>query len=291
MAFTRRTVTIESPSGGGDVALLDFGDPTRPIDVVFSHANGFNAMTHRQALEPLADRLRIVAIDQRGHGRTRLPTEPEGRESWFGLVDDLIAVVAALGLTRPAVFAGHSMGGTISLLAAERLGPLSKALLLCDPVVPPVMHKAGTPHHPGIVNLITMTQKRRSRFANKEEALAGYGGRGIFKTWSEAALADYLEDGLEPAPEGGVRLSCDPAWEASNFGAQSQPTREVLLATTRPTRVLRAEHHTTCWVAPDDDGVKANPLLDVSIIPGASHMLPVERPDLVREGLLALAAL
>lgn len=289
MAFTRRTVTIQSPAGGGEVALLDFGDPARPIDVVFSHANGFNAMTHRQALEPLADRLRIVAIDQRGHGKTRLPTNPEGRENWFGLVEDLVAVVGALGIDRPAVFAGHSMGGTISLLAAERLGALSKALVLCDPVIPPVMHQPGTPHHPGIVNLITMTQKRRSRFVSREEALAGYEGKGIFKTWSHAALADYLEDGLEAAPEGGVRLSCDPAWEASNFGAQSQPSREVLLATTRPTRVLRAEHHSTCSVGPDEDAVKANPNLEVSIIEGTSHMLPVERPDLVQQCLLAAA--
>src|SRR5579875_3441678 len=56
------------PLKDGEMAALDFGDASRPVDVVFLHANGFNAMTYRSILAPLSLSLRIVALDQRGHG-------------------------------------------------------------------------------------------------------------------------------------------------------------------------------------------------------------------------------
>ena len=34
----------------GRVAALDFGDPDRPIDVIFLHATGFNARTYADGL-------------------------------------------------------------------------------------------------------------------------------------------------------------------------------------------------------------------------------------------------
>src|SRR5665213_1397480 len=70
------------PSRGGEMAYLDFGPAERPVDVVFSHANGFNARTYRTILEPLAGEMRILAIDLRGHGATTLPTVIEGRDGW-----------------------------------------------------------------------------------------------------------------------------------------------------------------------------------------------------------------
>jgi hypothetical protein len=33
------------PDRGGAMAALEFGPQARPVDVVFSHANGFNACT------------------------------------------------------------------------------------------------------------------------------------------------------------------------------------------------------------------------------------------------------
>ena len=50
------------------MSLLDFGDPKRPVDLVFVHANGFNALTYRTLLAPLSGSLRIWAPDLRGHG-------------------------------------------------------------------------------------------------------------------------------------------------------------------------------------------------------------------------------
>ncbi|HEV7386122.1 MAG TPA: alpha/beta hydrolase, partial [Phenylobacterium sp.] len=39
--------TVALPARGGAMAALDFGPQDRPVDIVFSHANGFNGRTYR----------------------------------------------------------------------------------------------------------------------------------------------------------------------------------------------------------------------------------------------------
>jgi pimeloyl-ACP methyl ester carboxylesterase len=209
----------------GAVAAIEWGDPARDIDVLWLHANGFNASTYRSILSPLGDRLRVLAVDLRGHGRSTLPAVPSWRRNWSDLRDDLVALLDQLG-APPLVLAGHSMGGTISLLAAARRPHAVKALALFDPVIMarPVALYAQRPRATKPMwrrtPLVRSTLRRRAVFDTPELALAAYRGRGAFRTWSDAVLADYLDDGLRKRPDGGVELACDPAWEASNFAAQ-----------------------------------------------------------------------
>ena len=88
-----RARRVVLPGRGGEMACLYFGPPGRPVDVVFSHANGFNARTYRTVLAPLGE-LRILAVDLRGHGRSTLPADTEGWPGWSAYADDLIAFSA-----------------------------------------------------------------------------------------------------------------------------------------------------------------------------------------------------
>src|SRR5512141_1854831 len=97
---------IELPGRGGAMAALEFGPADRPVDIVFSHANGFNGRTYRSILKPLAAELRVLAIDLRGHGASRLPTVIEGRAGWFDFRDDLLALLAQVA-EAPVVLGGH----------------------------------------------------------------------------------------------------------------------------------------------------------------------------------------
>ena len=55
------------PGRGGEMAGLAFGPADRPLDLLFVHANGFNARTYRTILGPLAEQFHILAVDLRGH--------------------------------------------------------------------------------------------------------------------------------------------------------------------------------------------------------------------------------
>jgi pimeloyl-ACP methyl ester carboxylesterase len=276
---------VSLASRGGAMAGIEFGDPARRIDVVFLHANGFNARTYAAALEPLGDRLRILAVDQRGHGRTDLPTATAGRTSWYDFRDDLLGLLEAQDL-RNVVLAGHSMGGTASLLAQACAPERVKALALFDPVVMPPMGADFDPRAFTESPLVQGALRRRAVFPDRESAFSAYRGRGAFRTWPDEMLADYLIDGLRPRPDGQLELACAPEWEASNFRSHGHDPWAAFAAARAPIRILRAEEGSTTRDGPVLEDLVARGRVRIETVPGTTHFLPMERPDLVRSVLL-----
>lgn len=277
--YEPRARRVSLPSRGGEMSVLDFGAPDRPVDIVFSHANGFNARTYRTILAPLASELRILAVDMRGHGASALPTVIEGRDGWHEFREDLRALIAA-ETDRPVVLAGHSMGGTASLLTAAAEPDRVKALALFDPVI-------FTPSQPATEMtdnpLADGAQRRRAVFPSKAAVREAYTGRGAFRSWRPEQLADYVEAGFRETPEGEVTLACTPAWEASNFRTHHYDPWAAFRATRCPIRILRAEQGSTARLDEGEAELLATGRVEIEVIPGTSHFLPMERPDLVRQ--------
>jgi pimeloyl-ACP methyl ester carboxylesterase len=276
----------------GEMAALDFGDEARPVDVVFLHATGFNALTYRSILAPLSSTLRILAVDQRGHGASRLPADAERLRSWKVYRDDVIDLLATLD-GPPPVLAGHSMGGTVALLAAGRSPSSTRGLVLIDPVIMPRLMAltVQTPWGRSLSRRVPIAEaaaRRRRRFDNVEAAFAAYKGRGAFRTWTDVQLADYIAAAFALQPDGGVELNCTPEWEAATFGGQAHDPWRALSKVRAPIRLFRAEKGTTCRASPEALR-RANRRVEVATAPGTSHFIPMERPDLVREALLDLA--
>src|SRR6266436_1721984 len=91
--------------GQGDIAL------------VFLHGWCGDREYWKHQVEVFAADYRVVALDQAGHGESG-----KGRKAWTadGLAGDVEAVVKALSLKR-VILVGHSMGGSVALLAAKRM--------------------------------------------------------------------------------------------------------------------------------------------------------------------------
>jgi pimeloyl-ACP methyl ester carboxylesterase len=290
--FRREAFSIETPSGRGEIAGLAFGDPRRPVDVVFVHANGFNAMTYRSVLAPLGERLHVLAIDQQGHGRSPQRVPSEGRSNWLLFRDDLAGLLDQLG-DHPLLLSGHSMGGTASVLASTLRPERIKGLALFDPVIvaEDVIRRITSGEAPSFSEspLAVGAAKRRSVFSSREEAFSRYKGRGAFTTWPDEALQDYLRDGLRDRPDGQVELSCAPDWETANFSSHAHDPWGPLHAVRAPVTILRAEYASTCSASSAEPFLADNPDFRVETIPGTTHFLPIERPDLVRETILRMA--
>jgi pimeloyl-ACP methyl ester carboxylesterase len=106
------------------------GDPQAPA-VVLVHGWTCSTAFWAAQLRALAADHRVIAYDQRGHGRS--PAHPAcGTDA---LADDLEAVLeATLAPGERAVIAGHSMGGMTVMAAADRpaLRARAAAVLLCS---------------------------------------------------------------------------------------------------------------------------------------------------------------
>ncbi|MBU1345685.1 MAG: alpha/beta hydrolase [Alphaproteobacteria bacterium] len=285
----RLSVPIANRWGDGVMSVLDFGDAKRPVDLIFCHANGFNAQTYRSILAPLASSFRILAPDLRGHGETRLPTETRGRQGWSDHRDDLVSLLETLD-GPPVVLAGHSMGATAAILtAAERAERVSRVVAF-DPVIwrRPVVMALQLPilrdmarHIPLVKNAL----RRRVRFDTREQAVAAYRGRGAFRGWSDIMLIDYLASGLTETGDG-LTLSCTPQWEASNYAAQAHDPWRAMERFDRPIRILKAETNSTCAAGPASRGL---PQVSVETVPGGTHFFPMLRPDIARDALFDAA--
>jgi len=285
---------VAFPLKDGVLSALEFGDPARPVDILFAHANGFNAQTYRTVLAPLGERFRILAIDQRGHGFSNLPADPKGRKSWRDLQADLAAVIDQLPAS-PLILSGHSMGGAASIMAAAIRPERVKALVLFDPVVMSlaISLQALLPGaSPGLYMkspIATRALARRDVFPDREAVVAAYQGRGAFKSWPDEILRDYVAGGVRDRADGQVELTCAPAWEASNFSAMANTIWSFAGRVRAPMTIFRAEHGSTCRIGDGRLFLRGNPRSTATTVAGASHFLPMERPELVREALTRAA--
>jgi pimeloyl-ACP methyl ester carboxylesterase len=288
-----RDLTIEIHEGARRLpmaALANYG-PGQAPDVIWLHANGFNAGTYVHTLAQLTGRLNILAIDQRGHGRTPQQQAIETKTDWLGNRDDLLALLKALDAPRPVVLAGHSMGGCVSLLAAAEAPQRVRALALFDPVIiskeaQAYMFESGRSYDSP---LIAGARSRRRAFPSRQAVFESYQGRSIFKAWPDEALRGYVEAGFRELADGTVELSCTPEWEAAGFAGQAHDIWGAMARVQAPVSIWRAEVASTCSIA--DASAFPRPPGQVSLVtvPGTTHFLPIERPDVVRTGLLEVA--
>lgn len=265
--------------GEGAVNLLDWGGQGPAVH--FTHANGFNAETYVPILSPLADEAHLLASDLRGHGFTTLPADPKNHSSWLTYPADLIRVLDAIG-AGPYVLSGHSMGATTSLIVAAERPDLVRSLVLFEPVArsfPDFLDRDAIP-------LVVMTVKRRAIFPDAAAAKRAYTGRGAFKTWPEETLDAFLRGGLQPDPEG-VRLACDPAWEAQNYRLGPLGIPAAVPKVRCPIAVFSGTAESTTGEEFLDLVRAHHPNAHLEIIDGASHFLPMEHPDLVRRAIRA----
>jgi pimeloyl-ACP methyl ester carboxylesterase len=107
--------TRRIPSAGIEIHALEWGDPGA-TPVVLTHGMWDHARSFATLAPLLAERYRVVAVDQRGHG----DSDWADAYGWPIDLHDLLNVVASFG--RPVFLVGHSKGGGQASDAA-RLAP------------------------------------------------------------------------------------------------------------------------------------------------------------------------
>ena len=152
---TARTSTIN----GLRLRLLEWGEPGAPPVVCVhgytSSAEAFNGLARR-----IADRVRLIAMDVRGHGESAW--SPDGAYQYADQAGDLAALVDQLGL-RQFTLIGTSMGGIIAMTYAATHADRLAGLVIND---------IGPDPEAGTQRITQTVGARPERFASLDEAMA-----------------------------------------------------------------------------------------------------------------------
>ena len=276
--FQRKTLRLSD----GDISYLERRGPGAAL--VFLHANGFNGQTYRRIFDHLSADIHLIAPDMRGHGHTTLTADPEKLTSWNQYRDDMAAFINGLSVTRnrPLVMAGHSMGGTTSVMVAHECPGRVAHLFLMDPVVYPAPNLLMRLLIPFMVrsNLAEGAKRRRFQYPDRDAVYKSYKGRGAFITWPDDMLRDYIYGGTLPDTDGGIRLACAPAWEAANFSLSFNDVWRDFGHITSPVTLFHAtEAGATCPPPKAKWLQRKNPQMSRVQMDGSSHFLPMEHPE------------
>ncbi|MGI4877514.1 MAG: alpha/beta fold hydrolase [Janthinobacterium lividum] len=270
--------TIESWAAG----------PAAPL-VHFAHATGMCAALYRPLLDRLAPHVNVVASDSRGHGATRLAADPAAMTSWATYADDLGALLAVLPVPPVLILAGHSMGATVSMELAATMPGTVGAVVMAEPAfVPFATATDWDTTRPGANPMADQALRRRAVWPSRDAVRAAYSGRGVFASWPDGALDDYLDGGLRDRDDGQVELACAPAWEAATFAAVSPRLEAAVTGWRGGLSLLHGTERSTVN-AGDATAIAARPGVTVTRFDGVDHFLPLHRPAELAAAILAFA--
>lgn len=254
------------------VAVAGSGPP-----LVLLHGWPQHWWSWRRVLPRLVDRFTVYMPDQRGLGWTEAPHAPEGYRK-AQLQRDLVALLDALGLDRVRLV-GHDWGGWVGYLTAlaapERIEAYQAFSILPPFAVPrdPAALKAlpGFVYQPIVAApWLGARVMRGGRFTRLILGIAVADGR----TWEPGDREAYARPLQQP----------ERAWASVQYYRQFLLHEAARLPRPRP---LAVPNH---LVVGAKDILNVPPMLaSVSheVVPGLSHFLPEEAPDLVAERILA----
>ncbi len=253
---------------------LEWGRPDAP-PLLMLHATGLCAWPWKPIARRLAQRHRVLAFDQRGHGDTD-PSDKGYRFEYAG--EDLAAIVAQMDLERPRVV-GHSSGGLATIIASNILpGRFGQVVL----VETRVSNDAPTAPTQDLNRRAERTRMKRPIWDTRAAMFDAYRTRAAFKDWQEEPYRQFIEGGTRLLADGRAELKCHPETEATFYGMRDDLQVEQYLENLRGDWMLLLADYPGCQRL-GDPGInkfqELAPTARVHPMGKGSHFLPMEYPE------------
>ena len=194
-------------------------------------------------------------------------------------------------------FAGHSLAAAAAVrLAASGVAlPFASATLFEPPIFPP----REAPNYPEAIaqqeRLIRSSARRQARWASPQALLDFLRPRGAFRGFDPEMLAAHCRACLESDGVGGFVLRCRPEVESAIFAAHRDADTWARLPLVRGPLHLVGGDPTAPnrdWVSGAMSGIAARLAeADLTVLPGAGHMMIFEQPSACGSLLFRRAAL
>ena len=244
---------------GIDLACQVDGPDEGPV-LVLSHTLATSRAMWRRQIPHLARRYRVVSYDMRGHGESAAPDYPYSLEM---LSEDVIGVLDSLGVDRPAIFLGISIGGMIGQALALRHPARFRAFIL-----------ASTSSRMPPEGQAMLDQRIE---AVRKDGLEGQ-VQGTLERWlspefraREPETTKWVADMIRATPAAGF-IGCGRAVQKLDYTDQ-------LSQVAAPTLIIAGEKDPGAPVAAAQamhERIKGSRL---EIMPDCQHQTPIEAPD------------
>ena len=274
----RQDCTFQQPDG--EFHFIDWGG-TGPL-AHFAHATGLCAGAYSPLADLLRSKLHVLGMDDRGHGKTRMPADPDQLTSWNVFAADLGSFLDQL--KEPVIAMGHSRGAVVSLMLALARPDLIRALVLIDPTILPfswmwwwyLAKKSGLARW---LPIIATAARRRNGWPDRESVLRSYRRKAVFRTWQDGFLEAYVADGTAKNHNDEVRLSCEPAWESKCFSVCPHDIWRYIPRLKLPVLVLYGANSDT-FLAPAVKRFQSTvPHARLVCFDKCGHFVPMEQPE------------
>jgi pimeloyl-ACP methyl ester carboxylesterase len=244
--------------------------------ILLLHGMGGTGALWRPIAAALEDHYSILAPDQRGHGRSRIPHVPGSRDTpqytplEYGR--DLVETLAALDF-HPAWVIGHSMGVRSACALAHLKEEWVQGLILVD------LGFSGAAGGGLGEGLASFLKKLPMEFQSRAEA------RSFMQTeCPDPAIGQYLIAVSQPLAQGGITFPFDRAALIETiYAARDASVRDwvrALAERKKPVLVLRGAL-SEVWTAEEFETEKKNfakyPSVRFETIEGTGHGLPFEK--------------
>lgn len=185
--------------------------------LVLAHANGFTPECYLPLRSGLPQEAALFALDDRALWAGRAPN----RESWRSGARDMIAALEAAQL-GPVTLLGHSMGASVSLLAAAARPDLFARLILMEPALLAPWKMGFLALQPRFLRArqepARSTAKKPGHWPDFATALDWHRQDRTFRRVSDATLAPLVR-ALTEEHAAGIALRFPRAWEAHYYTA------------------------------------------------------------------------
>jgi pimeloyl-ACP methyl ester carboxylesterase len=258
-----------------ELNVEDWGGDGRPL--VFAHPTGFLGAIWRPVIRRLREagsRAHILTFDQRGHG---LSSKPDAGYEWDRFIDDTSRLLRALDVEN-AIGVGHSSGATTLAGVAAGNPTVLVRLVLVDPILVDVEHRA-LPHAGGSA-MAARTRTRRLVWASRDEIYDSFRSREPYRTWTDEALRAYVDFGTFLRPDGEVELLCPGRIEAQIYeNSGSRDAFEDLRALEVPCTLVRGGRSVSFPQARAERALACLRFGRLVTFGEAGHFVPMELPD------------
>ena len=252
----------------------------------FAHANGYPPEGYQEFIQPLSKEYEIIASKYRPLWENQ---SPKTVKSWHTFADDLIRFMDEKGLQN-VIGMGHSMGGTISSIAAMKRPDLFEQLILIDPVIFPKKYNLWTKFLPNsllkrIIPIAKASTKRRDQWNNKQEVFDSWRTKRVFKRFTDSVLNDFVNAAIVPNPQGGVTLAYPKAWETQVYLTAPYIFSD-LVKMKKPMTVIKAEYTDVISDGLWKEWQQKQPATTFIEYKDAGHLIPMEYPVPLAETIL-----